>query len=100
MTSAQQKMAYGCIERINHIWFEPNAVERPVETVFALFEVLSRVAPYKCCHHVHYLWLAYRRAKEEHCYRLAKYRLELFCAGLKHLKELADRLPESARHLN
>jgi hypothetical protein len=87
-----ERMTYacGCIERLRHIWFDDNAIEDYREKTTALFEVLSRVAPYDCCHHVHYLWLAYLSAKEECLWYLARYRLALFTTGLWRLAEVAE----------
>ena len=93
MVDERLKYAYGCIDRIHHLWFDWTDDEHALEKITGLFEALSRLAPYECVHHVHYLWLAYRHAKEERLWSLARHRLAGFSAGLKALRELAEQLP-------
>ena len=97
MTANEKKIAYQSIQRIHHLWFDWNDEDAPMEKITALFQVLSVIAPYRCCTHIHSLWLAYRSAKTECFWRLARYRLDLFSAGLTQLKNLADTLPSFVR---
>ena len=87
MNVNKQKIACESIERINHIWFDENAIEEPFEKITALFQLLVVLAPYSYCWHAGWLWQAYLSAKSENCWRLARYRLRLFEASILNLKE-------------
>ena len=97
MNASEQRIAYGCITRIHHLWFESHNEDEPFGKITALFQVLAIVAPYECCFHVAHLWVAYMDARTDSLWRLARYRMRLFDAALKSLKELADRLPAAVR---
>ena len=97
MTLFEQSIAYGCIDRIHHAWFNDHDEEASPERISELFQALVVVAPYRCCHHVFGLWLAFRGAKDEGLWHLSRHRLRRLDDGLRMLKEIASRLPESAR---
>lgn len=97
MTAAEMQIVYGCIRRIHHLWFDENCESDLFGKITGLFEVVSKLAPYRCCWYVHYLWLAHQAAYEARCWRLARYRMRLFDDGLQHLYEIAQQLPSSVR---
>ena len=97
MTRAEKQIAYQCIERIRHLWFDDTAEEEPIAKITALFQTLSVLAPYECCRHVHFLWLAYCAAREEFLPRLSRRRWYAFNAGLTQLHETAMKFPVALR---
>ena len=93
MNANEQRIARESIQRIYHIWFEPNTIEEPIEKITALFQLLVLLAPYQCCLHPYKLWSAYLAAKEMRLWYLARHRLRVFEAGLKGLQQLASSFP-------
>lgn len=85
-------LASSTIERIRHLWFDEHAELDALLKIDALFDALSALAPYECCHHVHYLWRAYRYARAESLCYLSRQRWEMFSNGMMRLWELAKPL--------
>ena len=98
MNASEKRIAYGCIARIHHLWFESHDEVEPFEKMTALFQVLAIVAPYECCLRAAWFWTAYLDARTDRLWRLAQYRMRLFDAALQSLKELADKLPAAVRN--
>lgn len=97
MTLSEKQIAYECIEKLNRLWFDGPEEDHWPEKIDSLFQVLTAVAPYRCCEHVEGLWLAYKKSKSECLWHLATYRLELFSQGLRKLQEIMKSLPETVR---
>ena len=95
MTLIEQRYAYQCITRAHFIWFDSVGIDDYTEKIWGLLSALHTLAPYRCCEYVLNLWAAYQHAKDERLHKLAMYRLEIFSEGLKNLKALADKFPDS-----